>query len=178
MLYLFTVCNQSCLSLLYSPQCCIAFMTFNFNDYTWTLPGSVEKTVDLTPWVIFHFVACPLIQTRTEVIVVEHDYCGCPDRGQRPKLPLPVVSFATCASDLCASLMDRLFITQVHPDADPDYFMFSSNLFEVAERGNCYKSGSGYPLNFTKAFSKRLNDVPHYPYSTRRMWYVLACGMH
>jgi len=49
--------------------------------------------------------------------------------------------------------------------------MFSENIFEVAERGGCgYKRGSGFPLHFTKAFNKRVNDYPHYSYSTRRVW--------
>jgi len=58
----------------------------------------------------------------------------------------------------------------VYPDPHPD-FMFSENIFEVAERGGCgYKRGSGFPLHFTKAFNKRVNDYPHYSYSTRRVW--------
>lgn len=60
---------------------------------------------------------------------------------------------------------------QVYPDADPNFFMFSENLFEVAERGGVgYKRGSGFPLHFVKAFSERPSDVPHFVYSTRRMW--------
>lgn len=61
-------------------------------------------------------------------------------------------------------------VPQVYPDPHPD-FMFSENLFEVAERGGCgYKRGSGFPLHFTKSFSKRVDDYPHYVYSTRRVW--------
>ena len=61
--------------------------------------------------------------------------------------------------------------SQISPDADPEYFMFSKNLFEVAEHGGTgYKRGSGIPLHFTKAFFRRPSDAPHFAYSTRRMW--------
>lgn len=67
-------------------------------------------------------------------------------------------------------------LPQVYPDPHPD-FMFSENLFEVAERGGCgYKRGSGFPLHFTKSFAKRPDDFPHYVYSTRRVWCVLIFG--
>lgn len=77
--------------------------------------------------------------------------------------------------------MPRLFSTllslflvslrQIYPDADPDYFMFSENLFEVAERGGVgYTRGAGLPLHFTLAFNSRPKDFPHYAYSTRRVW--------
>ncbi|CAM9357293.1 unnamed protein product [Hapterophycus canaliculatus] len=53
--------------------------------------------------------------------------------------------------------------------------MFSENLFEVAERGGCgYKRGSVFPLHFVNSFNKRIDDFPHYAYSTRRVWRVLS----
>lgn len=62
---------------------------------------------------------------------------------------------------------------QVSPDADPDEFMFSANLFEVAERGGGgYERGSGLPLKFAEVFNKDIDDYPHYAYRTRRMWCV------
>lgn len=60
---------------------------------------------------------------------------------------------------------------QIYPDADPEFWMYSENLFEVAERGGCgYKRGSGFPLHFEKAFTLRIDDFPHYAYTTRRIW--------
>ncbi|CAM9850452.1 unnamed protein product [Scytosiphon promiscuus] len=62
----------------------------------------------------------------------------------------------------------------VYPDPHPD-FMFSENLFEVAERGGCgYKRASGFPLHFVNSFNTRIDDFPHYAYSTRRVWRVLS----
>lgn len=53
--------------------------------------------------------------------------------------------------------------------------MFSDNLFEVAEHGGVgYKRGSGFPLHFSKAFNMRVDDFPHYAYTTRRVWSVIA----
>ncbi|CAM9381692.1 unnamed protein product [Ascophyllum nodosum] len=68
---------------------------------------------------------------------------------------------------------NQFIIKEISPDADPEYFMFSKNLFEVAEHGGTgYKRGSGIPLHFTKAFFRRPSDAPHFAYSTRRMWRV------
>ncbi|CAM9865180.1 unnamed protein product [Discosporangium mesarthrocarpum] len=68
---------------------------------------------------------------------------------------------------------NQFVIKEVSPDADSDWFMFSENLFQVAERGDCgYEQASGHPLHFTKAFAVRPEDFPYYTYSTRRMWRV------
>eukprot|EP00752_Nemacystus_decipiens_P011297 g10039.t1 len=76
--------------------------------------------------------------------------------------------------DHVSVVANQFIIKEVYPDPHPD-FMFSENLFEVAERGGCgYKRGSGFPLHFTKSFNKRVDDFPHYAYSTRRVWRVLS----
>ncbi|CAM9101553.1 unnamed protein product, partial [Ascophyllum nodosum] len=76
--------------------------------------------------------------------------------------------------DQVTVVANHFIIKEIFPDADTEYFMFSENLFEVAEHGGTgYKRGSGIPLDFTKAFGRRPSDIPHFAYSTRRMWRVL-----
>ncbi|CAM9557293.1 unnamed protein product [Sphacelaria rigidula] len=76
--------------------------------------------------------------------------------------------------DHVSVVANQFIIREIYPDADPDEFMFSENLFEVAERsGVGYQRGSGHPLHFTLAFNCRVSDFPHYAYTTRRLWRVL-----
>ncbi|CAM9136658.1 unnamed protein product [Ectocarpus sp. 13 AM-2016] len=76
-------------------------------------------------------------------------------------------------ADHVSVVANQFIIKEVYPDPHPD-FMFSDNLFEVAEKGGCgYKRGSGFPLHFVKAFGTRPDDFPHFAYSTRRVWRVL-----
>mmetsp|Transcript_7490 Transcript_7490/g.9990 ORF Transcript_7490/g.9990 Transcript_7490/m.9990 type:complete len:727 (+) Transcript_7490:321-2501(+) len=66
---------------------------------------------------------------------------------------------------------NQFVIREVHPD-DPD-FMYSENLWEQAESTGKWTASDGL-VDFTRVFGMRVNDHPHWPYSTRRMWKVFT----
>ncbi|CAM9441809.1 unnamed protein product [Phaeothamnion confervicola] len=70
-----------------------------------------------------------------------------------------------------AAVANQFIIREV-PREPSENFLFSANLWDVAARSGRWDPESGTELDFTAAFAVRPNDVPHYAYSTRRMWRV------
>ena len=56
-------------------------------------------------------------------------------------------------------------------DSESDDFMFSANIFEVAERNNFWSRSSGKKLDFLPTFGPKRS---HPEYSNRRVWRVLS----
>jgi len=75
------------------------------------------------------------------------------------------------ADEEVAVVANNFVIRDVHPD-DPDNYMFSQNLFSEAQLAGCWNPNSDQPVDFTYCFSARPNDIPHWSYSTRRVWRV------
>eukprot|EP01084_Bolivina_argentea_P250108 418920_1 len=66
------------------------------------------------------------------------------------------------------------FIIGEVPRGNNDNFMYSKNLWTVAEEAGFWNSDGNEELNFKEAFSMRPNNFPPYVYSTRRMWRVFS----
>lgn len=70
-------------------------------------------------------------------------------------------------------IANQFIIREVPKEGSPsDDFLSSSNLWEVAERSGVWDPHAG-ALDFAAAFTLRPNDVPHWTYTTRRVWRVL-----
>lgn len=62
------------------------------------------------------------------------------------------------------------FIIREVKKKQPDYYMYSENLWEVAERAGLWQPSDG-PLDFLKTFGPQRM---HAPYATRRVWRVFS----
>jgi dipeptidase len=72
------------------------------------------------------------------------------------------------------AVTNQWIIRQVHRDYDDDWFMASQNLWEVALRAGFWKGEEEEgPLDFAASFAARPGDIPHYTYSTRRLWRIM-----
>ncbi|CAM9710130.1 unnamed protein product [Chrysoparadoxa australica] len=71
--------------------------------------------------------------------------------------------------DEIAAVANQFIIREIIKDSD--HFMYSDNVWDVAERSNSWDPARG-PLDFAQAFTMRPDDVPHYTYTTRRVWRV------
>jgi len=69
--------------------------------------------------------------------------------------------------DHVVAIANSFVIREIDPDSDS--FMYSANMFDVAERNGFYSRSSGQPLDFLPTFGPMRS---HSEYSTRRVWSV------
>jgi dipeptidase len=69
--------------------------------------------------------------------------------------------------DQVVAIANSFVIREIDPDSDS--FMYSANMFDVAERNGFYSRSSGQPLDFLPTFGPMRS---HSEYSTRRVWSV------
>ena len=68
-----------------------------------------------------------------------------------------------------AAIGNSFIIREIDPESDS--FMFSTNMFDVAERNGLWSKSSGKRLDFLPTFGPMRS---HSEYSTRRVWRVLS----